>query len=129
MEDSEFQESDSENERVPDNEILTQKRVDGKQDVKAEEEEEEEHGTEGEQEEITDEEDWHTCSENEGEEEEATACTSNEPSFHNSSRLLRKDDLLDVFKAAHNGPRYKDGQLTVGLVGKKLLLYNLPKRV
>uniref|UniRef100_A0A8C4GSW7 Large subunit GTPase 1 homolog n=1 Tax=Dicentrarchus labrax TaxID=13489 RepID=A0A8C4GSW7_DICLA len=61
------------------------------------------------------EEDWHTCSEDEGEGEEAGS--SGESSFHNSSRLLHMDELLDVFKAVHNGPRCKEGQLTVGLVG------------
>uniref|UniRef100_A0A3Q3WR45 Large subunit GTPase 1 homolog n=1 Tax=Mola mola TaxID=94237 RepID=A0A3Q3WR45_MOLML len=48
-------------------------------------------------------------------EEEGTAHSSSE--FYNSSRLLRKDELLDTFKAAHRGLRCKDGQLTVGLVG------------
>ncbi|XP_037530512.1 large subunit GTPase 1 homolog [Nematolebias whitei] len=76
---------------------------------------EEDESDEGEQENVTvDEEDWQTCSE--GEEEEGEGGTSSEP-FHNSSRLLQKDELLNVFKAVHNGPRCKEEQLTVGLVG------------
>lgn len=59
-------------------------------------------------------EDWQTCSE--GEEDEGAVVSSNE-SLHNSSRLLHKDDLLDVFKSVHTGRRCKEGQLTVGLVG------------
>uniref|UniRef100_A0A3Q3R0J6 CP-type G domain-containing protein n=1 Tax=Monopterus albus TaxID=43700 RepID=A0A3Q3R0J6_MONAL len=64
-----------------------------------------------------DEEDWYTCSEGEEEEAERTVSSFSE-SFHNSSRLQHKDELLDVFKAVHNGPRCKEGQLTVGLVGR-----------
>uniref|UniRef100_A0A668AE92 Large subunit GTPase 1 homolog n=1 Tax=Myripristis murdjan TaxID=586833 RepID=A0A668AE92_9TELE len=71
------------------------------------------------QEEITvEEEDWQTCSEDDEEEEEEKAAASpHGSSFHNSSRLLHKDELLAMFKAAHSGPRCKEGQLTVGLVG------------
>uniref|UniRef100_A0A8D0AUU1 Large subunit GTPase 1 homolog n=1 Tax=Sander lucioperca TaxID=283035 RepID=A0A8D0AUU1_SANLU len=74
-------------------------------------------GTDEEQQEkiTVEEEDWYTCSED-GEEEGAVG-SSNKPSFYNSSRLLHKDELLDMFKAVHNGPRCKEGQLTVGLVG------------
>ncbi|XP_024909834.1 large subunit GTPase 1 homolog [Cynoglossus semilaevis] len=60
-----------------------------------------------------DEEEWFTCSENEDDEEGGRP----DGSFHNSSRLLRKDELLEMFKAVHNGPTCKEGQLTVGLVG------------
>lgn len=117
---SESIESDSEDEEHPDNEELAKKSSGG------DEEEEEVSSTLAEQQENTDEEDdWHTCSEDEGEEEEWASCSSSESAFHNSSRLLHKDELLDVFKAAHNGPRCKDGQLTVGLVGRKLLKINL----
>ncbi|XP_032429001.1 large subunit GTPase 1 homolog [Xiphophorus hellerii] len=67
-----------------------------------------------------DEEDWQTCSEEEEEEEDEaegeTAGSSGE-SFHNSSRLLHKDELLEMFKASHNGPRFNEDQLTIGLVG------------
>lgn len=128
VDDPESRESEPEHEGQPDNEDLTQKGADGEEELNAEQEEDEESGTEEEQQENTDEEDWHTCSEDEGEEEEGTAHSSSESSFHNSSRLLHKDELLDMFKAAHNRPRCKDGQLTVGLVGKKLALYNLPQK-
>uniref|UniRef100_A0A3Q1IBP1 Large subunit GTPase 1 homolog n=1 Tax=Anabas testudineus TaxID=64144 RepID=A0A3Q1IBP1_ANATE len=61
------------------------------------------------------EEEWYTCSEDE--DDEKSVGSSSKSSFHNSSRLLHKDELLDLFKAVHNGPRCKEGQLTVGLVG------------
>uniref|UniRef100_A0A8C3A396 Large subunit GTPase 1 homolog n=1 Tax=Cyclopterus lumpus TaxID=8103 RepID=A0A8C3A396_CYCLU len=77
-----------------------------------------ESGTDEEQQKkiTVNEEDWHASSEDE-EEEEGGAGSSNKSSFHNSSRLLHKDELLEVFKAFHNGPRCKEGQLTVGMVG------------
>uniref|UniRef100_A0A3Q3GNV2 Large subunit GTPase 1 homolog n=1 Tax=Labrus bergylta TaxID=56723 RepID=A0A3Q3GNV2_9LABR len=92
-------------------------RLDAEEKVKAEENED--SSTEEEQREriTVDEKEWHTCSEDEGEEEAEAAGSSSESSFHNSSRLLHMDELLDMFKAVHNGPRCKDGQLTVGLVG------------
>ncbi|XP_019110539.2 large subunit GTPase 1 homolog [Larimichthys crocea] len=115
VDDPESVESDPEDERQPDNEDLTRK-----EEVKVveeeEEEEDEECGLEEEQQITVEEEDWHTCSEDESE-EEGTTGSSSESSFHNSSRLLHKDELLDMFKSVHNGPRCKDGQLTVGLVG------------
>ncbi|XP_019937026.2 large subunit GTPase 1 homolog [Paralichthys olivaceus] len=119
VEDPECGESDAEEDRKPDNEDLSQKGADGKEEVKTEEEEGEDSGTEDEeQEKITvAEEEWFTCSEDESEEEERTVGSSSESSFHNSSRLLHKDELLDIFKAVHNRPRCKEGQLTVGLVG------------
>lgn len=110
-EDPELDKSDPEDEGQPDNEELAKRSVDGSK-------EEEETSTVEEQQENTDEEEaWHTCSEEEGEENEGMAHSSGDISFHNSSRLLRKDELLNIFKATHNGPRCKDGQLTVGLVG------------
>ncbi|XP_068175209.1 large subunit GTPase 1 homolog [Antennarius striatus] len=115
LEDPDSKDSDSENE--PDNEDLTQMGEDGGEVVKTEDEE---HGIEDEQpgpiEEEEEDEDWHTCSED-GEEEERMSGSSNKSFFHNSSHLLHKDELLNVFKAAHIGPRCKEGQLTVGLVG------------
>ncbi|MEQ2157502.1 hypothetical protein GOODEAATRI_002465 [Goodea atripinnis] len=51
-------------------------------------------------------------------------CSSGKP-FHNSSRLLHKDELLDMFKAAHNAPRCKEQQLTIGL-GKLLYCHPPP---
>lgn len=110
-EDPESSDSDPEREGLPDNEELPKRGADGAKEG-------EENSTVEEQQESTEEEDdWHTCSEEEGEEDEETARSSEENSFHNSSRLLRKDELLEMFKAAHSGPRCKDGQLTVGLVG------------
>ncbi|KAJ3600015.1 hypothetical protein NHX12_033967 [Muraenolepis orangiensis] len=61
-------------------------------------------------------EDWQTCSEGEDEEEAGGAAGApNNGSFHNSSRLLHKEELLAVFQAVHNGPKCKEGELTVGL--------------
>ncbi|XP_057698108.1 large subunit GTPase 1 homolog [Corythoichthys intestinalis] len=106
------EESDQEDGTQPDNEDLSLNRVDGmdkkadnrdKITVKEEEEEEEEE--------------WLTASEDEWQEEEDDVGKSNEVPFRNSTRLLHKDELLEMFKMVHNGPRCKDGQLTVGLVG------------
>ncbi|KAI5626583.1 large subunit GTPase 1-like, partial [Silurus asotus] len=69
---------------------------------------------------CTSEVDWQTCSEPSGDEEEnenGSEPSSDRAPFRNSSHLLRKDELLEIFKAAHSGPRCKTGQLTVGLVG------------
>ncbi|XP_053368602.1 large subunit GTPase 1 homolog [Clarias gariepinus] len=68
---------------------------------------------------CTSETDWQTCSEASGDEEEKEECaaSSDHASFYNSSRLLHKDELLEMFKSAHSGPRCKEGQLIVGLVG------------
>uniref|UniRef100_A0A1A8D4H1 Large subunit GTPase 1 homolog n=1 Tax=Nothobranchius kadleci TaxID=1051664 RepID=A0A1A8D4H1_NOTKA len=85
--------------------------LDGREEV-----EEESDVEEDEQEKVTvDEEEWQTCSE--GEEEEQEISSSCSESIRNSSRLLQKDELLNMFKAVHKGPRTKEGQLTVGLVG------------
>ncbi|XP_064186113.1 large subunit GTPase 1 homolog [Anguilla rostrata] len=69
--------------------------------------------------------DWQTCSEGseeeeEEEEEEEGKEETGSPgtaSFHNSSRLLSKDELLALFKTVHSGTKLKEGQITVGLVG------------
>lgn len=67
---------------------------------------------------CVDETEWQTCSEESGDEDHAEE--KPEPSavssFYNSSRLLRKNELLEMFKSVHSGPTYKDGQITVGLV-------------
>lgn len=113
-EDPESNDSDPEGEGRPDNEEMSQRCADGAK-------EDEESSRVEEQQENTEEEDvWHTCSEEEAEEDEEASPSSGENSFHNSSRLLRKDELLEMFKAAHSGPRCKDGQLTVGLVGSNV---------
>lgn len=109
-EDPESNDSDPEADGRPDNEEMSQRGADGAK-------EDEGSTVEGQQDSTEEEDDWHTCSEEEAEEDEQAAPSSRENSFHNSSRLLRKDELLEVFKAAHSGPRWKDGQLTVGLVG------------
>ncbi|XP_051957580.1 large subunit GTPase 1 homolog [Xyrauchen texanus] len=66
---------------------------------------------------CVDETNWQTCSEESGDEDDALTSNPSASSFYNSSRLLRKDELLDVFKSAHSGQTCKDGQITVGLVG------------
>lgn len=110
IDDPESLESDHESDRSPHSADLNQNALEGQED-------EEDSGAEEEQQDnvTVDEKDWETCSE----EEEAgggTSGSSGEP-FHNSSRLLHKDELLEIFKAAHNGPRCKEEQLTIGLVG------------
>ncbi|XP_005921035.1 large subunit GTPase 1 homolog [Haplochromis burtoni] len=118
--DPECEESDPEEGGWKIKEDVSQKGADGEEEVKNKEDEDnggEQSDIEEEQEEVSvDEEDWKTCSEGEEEAEGETAGSS-DASFHNSSRLLRKDELLEMFKAVHNGSRVKEGQLTVGLVG------------
>ncbi|KAK5869819.1 hypothetical protein PBY51_024507 [Eleginops maclovinus] len=105
----ECEESDPEDEEEPDNENFTQKGAAGEEEMKTAGEEEddevEESGADEDQrEKITvQEEDWDTCSEDE--EEEETSGSSSKSSFHNSSRLLHKDELLATFKSVHNGTR------------------------
>lgn len=124
--DPECEESDPEEGGWQIKEVVRQKGADGEEEVKNKEEEDEDKGgeqsdIEEEQEEVSvDEEDWKTCSEGEEEAEGGTAGSS-DASFHNSSRLLRKDELLEMFKAVHNGSRVKEGQLTVGLVSKRTI--------
>uniref|UniRef100_A0A673GHD6 Large subunit GTPase 1 homolog n=1 Tax=Sinocyclocheilus rhinocerous TaxID=307959 RepID=A0A673GHD6_9TELE len=81
------------------------------------EQEEEEESEEGRV--CVDETEWQTCSEESGDEDHAEEKTESTTvsSFYNSSRLLRKDELLEMFKSVHSGPTCKDGQITVGLVG------------
>ncbi|NWX46690.1 LSG1 GTPase, partial [Steatornis caripensis] len=38
-------------------------------------------------------------------------------SIRNFSHLVQRNELLEIFKTMHNGPRVKDGQVNVGLVG------------
>ncbi|XP_029939628.1 large subunit GTPase 1 homolog [Salarias fasciatus] len=111
--DPDCDESDPEEDERTDNEDLSRRGADGEEKVVEEEAEE----SDEEEELVTvEEEDWFTCSENE-EEVEEEAAESSSKAFHNSSRLLHKDELLDMFKSVHTGRRCKDGQLTVGLVG------------
>ncbi|KAF4083386.1 hypothetical protein AMELA_G00140610 [Ameiurus melas] len=83
------------------------------------EEDDEEEDTTASFEDCTSDIDWKTCSEGSGDEEDEEKCATSSAcaSFYNSSRLLRKDELLEMFKAAHSGPKCKNGQFTVGLVG------------
>lgn len=120
--DPECEESDPEEGGQQIKEDVSRRGADGEEEVKKKEDEDsegEQSDVEEEQEDVsTDEEDWKTCSEGEEEAMEGTAASSNK-SFHNSSRLLRKDELLSMFKAVHDGPGVKEGQLTVGLVSKQ----------
>ncbi|XP_038856886.1 large subunit GTPase 1 homolog isoform X2 [Salvelinus namaycush] len=127
VEEQEDEQSDTENEDegMPDNDNVSRKQEVEDNKEKSEEEDEEsdmdEEQQRGEQfEDCVAEGDWQTCSEaSEGEEaddeESIDGSTHNSSSFHNSSRLLSKDELLDIFKAAHDGPALKEGELTVGL--------------
>lgn len=103
---------DSEDGAQPDNEDSRLKEADGKN----EEGEESDHWEELRESVTVEEEEWFTASEDEGQEEEDIVGKSNETPFRNSTRLLHKDELLEMFKMVHNGPRCKEGQLTVGLV-------------
>uniref|UniRef100_H2LU66 Large subunit GTPase 1 homolog n=1 Tax=Oryzias latipes TaxID=8090 RepID=H2LU66_ORYLA len=97
--------------------VMSNKGASGENVENQDSKEEESGEEENQQESVTvDEEDWHTCSEDEEEGDGGTPTSSSE-TFHNSSRLLHKDELLNIFKAAHKGPRCKEEQLTVGLVG------------
>ncbi len=80
------------------------------------EQDEEEESEEGRV--CVDETEWQTCSEESGDEDHAEekAESTAVSSFYNSSRLLRKNELLEMFKSVHSGPTCKDGQITVGLV-------------
>lgn len=129
MADQECGESDQEEEGQRDKDV-TQKGAD-EEGLKTEEEEDEESVEEEEQQEniTVDEEEWYTCSEDDDEEKEMSVGLSSKSSFHNSSRLLRKDELLDLFRAVHSGPRCKEEQLTVGLVGKNPLCYTYSRHI
>ncbi|XP_047230330.1 large subunit GTPase 1 homolog [Girardinichthys multiradiatus] len=118
VDDPESVESDPEGGRSPHRADINQNAIEGEEKVE-EEQEGEESGVEEDQQDnvVVNEEDWQTCSEDEEEEAEGGTTSSSGKPFHNSSRLLHKDELLDMFKAAHNGLRCKEQQLTIGLVG------------
>lgn len=86
------------------------------------EEDDEEEDTTASFEDCTSDVDWQTCSEGSGDEKDEEKCAASSAcaSFYNSSRLLRKDELLEMFKSAHTGPKCKNGQFTVGLVSLHL---------
>ncbi|XP_070973447.1 large subunit GTPase 1 homolog [Oncorhynchus clarkii lewisi] len=128
VEEQEDEQSDTENEDegMTDNVSQRQEVEDNKEKDEEESEEEDEESDmdeeqqRGEQfEDCVAEGDWQTCSEGEeaDDEESIDGSTHNSSSFHNSSGLLTKDELLAIFKAAHDGPTLKEGELTVGLVG------------
>ncbi|KAG7488167.1 hypothetical protein MATL_G00031580 [Megalops atlanticus] len=116
--DHEDEEEQSDGEEAPGNEVVRQNTEDEEEEGRDTDEEESRERFED----CVEEGDWQTCSEGsdteeEEEEEEKMAGSSTTSSFHNSSRLLRKDELLEMFKSAHSGPRVKEDQITVGLVG------------
>ncbi|MED6262306.1 large subunit GTPase 1, partial [Ataeniobius toweri] len=118
VDDPESVESDPEGGGSPHRADVNQNAIEGEEKVEEEQEGEESDVEEDQQDNVVvDEEDWQTCSEDEEEEAEGGTTSSSGKPFHNSSRLLHKDELLDMFKAAHNGPRCKEQQLTIGLVG------------
>ncbi|XP_060098776.1 large subunit GTPase 1 homolog [Heteronotia binoei] len=100
---------------------------------------EQESSTDEDSEEYQDceEEAWLTCSEEEEEEvaaesqtpvgsyqEKRTSCAEAlgpgiQPSrsLQNSSRLVQRDELLEIFRTVHTGKKVKEGEVTVGLVG------------
>ncbi|KAL6108047.1 lsg1 [Pungitius sinensis] len=121
VEEQDCVESDPEDEEQPNNEVQIKPAGQEEDEMEAEEDDKEGHNScadEEQQEKVTvAEEDWFTCSEDEENEEDGGAGSPNKSPFHNSSRLLHKDELLEMFKSVHNGPRCKEGQLTVGLVG------------
>uniref|UniRef100_A0A803W049 Large subunit GTPase 1 homolog n=1 Tax=Ficedula albicollis TaxID=59894 RepID=A0A803W049_FICAL len=80
------------------------------------------------------EEDWQTCSEDEAGDninavspERVESRTDGAAAQHgvqeqnrnirNFSHLVQRDELLEIFKTMHDGPRVKDGEVNVGLVG------------
>ncbi|KAM9543330.1 large subunit GTPase 1 homolog isoform 2-T2 [Guaruba guarouba] len=77
---------------------------------------------------------WQTCSEDEGGDKENAVASERMESrtggadvhhivqeqnrnLRNFSHLVQRNELLEIFKTMHNGPRVKDGELNVGLVG------------
>ncbi|XP_077964439.1 large subunit GTPase 1 homolog [Gasterosteus aculeatus] len=120
VEEQDCAESDPEDEEQPDNEVQIKPagEEEEEEDMEGDEEGHQSGADEEQQDKVTvAEEDWFTCSEDDEHEEDGGAGSSNKSPFHNSSRLLHKDELLEMFKAVHSGPRCKEGQLTVGLVG------------
>uniref|UniRef100_A0A8C3RAP0 Large subunit GTPase 1 homolog n=1 Tax=Cyanoderma ruficeps TaxID=181631 RepID=A0A8C3RAP0_9PASS len=80
------------------------------------------------------EEDWQTCSEDEAGDDINTVAPERMESrtdgaavqrgvqeqnrnIRNFSHLVQRNELLEIFKTMHNGPRVKDGEVNVGLVG------------
>lgn len=89
------------------------------------------------------EEDWQTCSEDEaGDNIDAVAPERMESrtdgaavqhgvqeqnrNVRNFSHLVQRNELLEIFKTMHDGPRVKDGEVNVGLVSWTLCLNGIP---
>ncbi|KAI7795151.1 large subunit GTPase 1 homolog [Triplophysa rosa] len=83
------------------------------QETRESEDEEKSEGVQG----CVDETDWQTCSEESEDDTDEHTNSTAASSFYNSSRLLRRNELLEIFKSTHYGSISKDGQITVGLVG------------
>lgn len=116
--DPEDEESDQEEEEQLNNDDWSPEGAGGEEDEDEEGDEVDDLKDQERQHISVDEENWHSCSEDEDEEEaEGAVGSSSGSSFHNSSRLLHKDELLAMFRSVHDRPRCKEGQLTVGLVG------------
>ncbi|XP_068001734.1 large subunit GTPase 1 homolog isoform X2 [Melanerpes formicivorus] len=77
---------------------------------------------------------WQTCSEDEGSDKANAvapervgsrtagaavqhAVQEQNRSIRNFSHLVQRNELLEIFKTTHKGPRVKDGEVNVGLVG------------
>uniref|UniRef100_A0A8B9FIS9 Large subunit GTPase 1 homolog n=1 Tax=Amazona collaria TaxID=241587 RepID=A0A8B9FIS9_9PSIT len=77
---------------------------------------------------------WQTCSEDGGGDKENAVAPERMESrtdgadvqhiaqeqkrnLRNFSHLVQRSELLEIFRSMHNGPRVKDGELNVGLVG------------
>ncbi|NWI51262.1 LSG1 GTPase, partial [Calyptomena viridis] len=77
---------------------------------------------------------WQTCSEDDGSDNvnaiapermesrtdgAAVQCVVQEQNrnIRNFSHLVQRNELLEIFKTMHDGPRVKDGEVNVGLVG------------
>lgn len=82
---------------------------------------------------------WQTCSEDEGWDKvnavvpERTGSRTDgavvqhvaqqqNRSIRNFGHLVQRNELLEIFKTMHNGPRVKDGEVNVGLVSLTLCL-------
>ncbi|XP_064418361.1 large subunit GTPase 1 homolog [Latimeria chalumnae] len=110
--------------------ILSGRRAHSESSSAAEEEEDSEDYEDCKEEE----EDWQTCSEDDDtgsragfsrylrhfdrteELSDANAAKQRKP-VQNSSHLVRREELLEIFKAVHAGKTVKNGEITVGLVG------------
>lgn len=82
---------------------------------------------------------WQTCSEDEGWDKVNAVVTERtgsrtdgavvqhvvqqqNRSIRNFGHLVQRNELLEIFKTMHNGPRVKDGEVNVGLVSLTLCL-------